>query len=90
MPQLPLRKTFYEQLKSVFAIVDVETVQPYLELLLLRMFDEVVALSNDESLKEYFLFTSFFLSQADFKVIEIFRSGTGKELCRKMFKIIEG
>ena len=65
MPLAALRKTIYEELKNVFDVLDGKVALDYLELLLLKILDSVVSLPNDKKLKEYFLFTSFFLSQVD-------------------------
>ena len=40
-------------------------VQAYLDLLLIRMLKVAVGMSNDKKIKEYFLLTSFCLSQVD-------------------------
>ena len=69
MPLVSLRKTIYEELKSVFAVLDPKIALDYLDLLLLRILNSVISLPNDKKLKEYFLFTSYFLSQVDPKEI---------------------
>ena len=76
-------------MRSAFSTVEGNIVQDYLEILLLKVFDEVISLPNNVNLKEYFLFTSYFLSQLDEKALIMFKEGSGKELCDKIFKLIQ-
>ncbi len=59
---MAIRKQFYEQMKVLINEVPVELIQVYLGLLLGEMLPLIVTLPNDNQLKEYFLFTSYFLS----------------------------
>ena len=53
------------------------------------MLNQVVALPNDKQLKEYFMFSSYFLSMVDDKNIQLFKQGSGKGLCPKIFQLVQ-
>ena len=61
----------------------------YLDLLLLRMLKVAVGMSNDKKIKEYFIFTSFCLLNADSAVITSFKQHSAKTICQDLFKLVQ-